>query len=52
MYHELMSGKKQMYSEYHQMKNEIQELMKAHKNVERFLYDGVKNDGREKEAAR
>lgn len=52
MYHELMSEKKQMYSEYHQLKNEMQELMKARKNVERFLYDEVKNDEREKEAAR
>lgn len=51
-YYELMSEKKQMYSEYHQLKNEMQELMKARKNVERFLYDEVKNDEREKEAAR
>lgn len=52
MYHELMSEKKQMYSEYHQLKNEMQEQMKACKNVECFLYDEVKNDEREKEATR
>ncbi|MCR0271512.1 relaxase/mobilization nuclease domain-containing protein [[Clostridium] innocuum] len=50
MYHEQMSEKKQMYSEYHQLKNEMQELMKARKNVERFLSDEAKNDEREKEA--
>lgn len=52
MYHEQMSEKKQMYSEYHQLKNEMQELMKARKNVERFLSDKAKNDEREKEAIR
>lgn len=52
MYHELMSEKKQMYSEYHLLKNEMQELMKARKNVERFLSDESRNDEREQEATR
>ena len=47
-----MSEKKQMYSEYHLLKNKMQELMKARKNVERLLYDETKNDEREKEATR
>mgnify|MGYP000116858481 CR=1 FL=1 len=52
MYHELMSEKKQMYSEYHQLKNEMQELMKARKMIDDFLSDESKNDEREKEVTR
>ena len=36
-YYKLMDDKKQMYSQYHNLKNEMQEFMKAKKNVERFL---------------
>ncbi len=41
-----------MYSEYHQLKSKMQELMKARKNVECFLYDEAKNDERENESTR
>lgn len=47
-YFELMNGKKQMYSQYHNLKNEMQELMKAKKNVERFLADEEKTEERER----
>ena len=46
-YYELMNEKKQMYSQYHKLKNEMHELMKAQKNVEKFLADEVKNEERE-----
>ena len=37
-----MNEKKEMYAEYRQLKNNMQELMKARKNVERFLADEKK----------
>lgn len=51
-YYELMTEKKQMYSEYHILKNEMQELMKAQKNVEKFLTDEMKNEEREERTSR
>ena len=50
--YELMNEKKEMYAEYRQLKNDMQELMKARKNVERFLADKMKNEEKEKEAER
>lgn len=43
-----MNEKKQMYSQYHNLKNEMQEFMKAKKNVERFLSDEEKTEERER----
>lgn len=43
-----MNEKKQMYSQYHNLKNEMQELMKAKKNVDRFLADEEKSNDRER----
>ena len=47
-----MNEKKELYADYRKLKNDMQELMKARKNVERFLTDEVKNEGNEKEAER
>ncbi len=47
-YYELMNEKKQMYLQYHNLKHEMQELMKAKKNVERFLSDEEKTEERER----
>lgn len=45
-YYKLINKKKQMYSRYHNLKNEMQELMKAKKNVDRFLADEEKSNDR------
>lgn len=47
-YYELMNKKKEMYSQYHNLKNEMQEFMKAKKNVDRFLIDEEKSNVRER----
>lgn len=41
-----------MYAEYRLLKKDMQELMKARKNVERFLADEMKNEEKAKEAER
>ena len=46
--YELMDEKKELYAEYRQLKNGMQELMKARKNVERFLADKMKNEEKKK----
>ncbi len=44
----MSNEKKQMYSQYHKLKNEMQEVMKAKKNVDRFLTDEEKSNDRER----
>lgn len=41
-----------MYVEYRQLKNDMQEPIKVWKNIERFLADEMKDEGKEKEAER